>query len=1544
MINTTENIKLDEESGSFVSEFTTISNLKKQYKKIKILHLEDVSSDAVLVNNKLKTSKLHYEIVVVNTKDRFIKELKDFSPDIILADNLLHSFNSQEALTILSETGFIIPFILVTASLSDELAADLIRKGADDYILKDRLNRLPVAIRNSLEKYRLKRANKGIIDEFISIQAHLKDAQAIAHLGSWELDYSTGVAIWSDEQLRIYGLQPENKKQSFKTWTSFIYPEDVDDVIRVTNDTSSTLGNADFFYRIIRSDGTLRHLYSQIRTKVDNKGNPTGLHGVTLDVSDTKNRENALQQSQLNLKAIFENTSDGFILADINGIIKSFNNKARDRIQLNIEREIDVGKNIFDFLPGEKMDKDNISNVLSGEIVQYDYPFARKSGETKWFSFTINPVYNEENIEGISITSTDITERKKAEQQLHESELFSKGILASLRSHIAVIDNTGNIIAVNKAWDDFAKANGVISLQHVSVGSNYIEVCRRSMASGDILAGKALEGIQSVFNKEIKNFELEYPCHSLTEERWFNLSAMNFGDDDSKIVISHYNITARKLVEEKLMETSGALKKALSDVNRIMDSSVDIICSISEEGRFISISAACQRVWGYTPGELIGRKYMDFVFVEYSKITQKVNDEVRNGEPVTMFENKYVHKDGRVIPMLWSSRWDEKDQLFYSIAKDATEKKILEKAIENERDRFSEMFLQAPASIAILKGPEHIFQMANEFYLNLTDRKNIIGKTVRETFPEVESQGFLDVLDQVYRTGETFVANERLLKLKIPGTEELKEVCLNFVYQAYHNEQDEIVGIFVFVIDITEQHKAKERLLITSERLRLATTSAKMGIWDWDIENDVMTWDKRMYELYGIGPQQFTGTYSDWQKGIHRGDMERFAKELNEAIKEIYDFDTEFRVVWPDKSVRFIEAHAIVLKNEEGIVVRMIGINIDITERKKTEEKILMLNEQVAKSGNFFKGVIESSDDMITIIDSTGKTIYASPAVSKKFGYTNEECLNISITDIVHPDDAMILQEFVMKTVMHPSIPMVCPIIRDRKKDGTYMLVEGTLTNFLETEGINAVVAIFRDVTEKKKLEDLLDKSNRLAAIGSWEIDVIKGTVFWSDITKEIREADPDFIPDLGAGLQLFKEGSDRNTISKSVKDGIEKGIPWDDELQIVTQKGNLKWIRTIGQGEFIDGKCIKVYGSFQDIDTRKKTEIDVLKVYEEKNIILESIGDAFFAVDKNWVVTYWNNQAEKLFHIPKNKIIEQHLWKIFKEDIDSESYIKYHEAIETKRVNRFEHYFVSLDKWCGISSYPSDNGLSVFIKDITQQKKSADEREKVTADLIQRNKDLEQFSYIVSHNMRSPVANIIGLCDVLQTDNLTDDFKSEILGALSSSVNRLDDVFRDLNNILKVRREVNDIKEVVCFSKLIKNITLSIESIIEKEKALVLFDFSEVDEMLTIKSYLHSIFYNLISNSLKYKQHGISPVIKIRTQQLKNKVVVFFNDNGIGIDLEKRGDQVFGLYKRFHTDMAEGKGMGLYMVKTQVESIGGKIGITSEVNKGTEFKIEFDT
>ena len=244
---------------------------------------------------------------------------------------------------------------------------------------------------------------------------------------------------------------------------------------------------------------------------------------------------------------------------------------------------------------------------------------------------------------------------------------------------------------------------------------------------------------------------------------------------------------------------------------------------------------------------------------------------------------------------------------------------------------------------------------------------------------------------------------------------------------------------------------------------------------------------------------------------------------------------------------------------------------------------------------------------------------------------------------------------------------------------------------------------------------------------------------------------------------------------------------------------------------------------------------------------------------------------------------------------------------------------------------------IRASLLDITERKHAEHMREKMTADLVIQNKNLEQFAYVVSHNLRSPVANIIGLADVLQDATLSDAERKEMMYELVSSVKNLDEVIKDLNTILQVKREVSEKKEVVRFSRIMGDIKGSIKHLIGTEEVSIIEDFGEADEMLTLKSYFYSIFFNLISNSIKYRREKIAPVIQIKSRRKDNKLQIVFKDNGLGIDMKKRGDQVFGLYKRFHSQNAEGKGMGLFMVKTRWKPLadisGKKAKLTRELN-----------
>jgi signal transduction histidine kinase len=246
------------------------------------------------------------------------------------------------------------------------------------------------------------------------------------------------------------------------------------------------------------------------------------------------------------------------------------------------------------------------------------------------------------------------------------------------------------------------------------------------------------------------------------------------------------------------------------------------------------------------------------------------------------------------------------------------------------------------------------------------------------------------------------------------------------------------------------------------------------------------------------------------------------------------------------------------------------------------------------------------------------------------------------------------------------------------------------------------------------------------------------------------------------------------------------------------------------------------------------------------------------------------------------------------------------------------------------------------ILQDVTERKIADEEREKLINDTIQQNRNLQQFTFIISHNLRAPAANIIALAELLQNETLTPQDKQDFLQGLSASVSALDDVIKDINSILRVKVDVNERIEQLSFSRLVNDISISIGNLIDNHQVRIKTDFSDVDEIFSFKVYLYSIFYNLISNSIKYSRPDKPPLIEIRSKKENGRIILTFKDNGLGIDMKTKGDKVFGLYTRFHSHV-EGKGMGLFMVKTQIEAMGGKIAVESEINKGTEFTIVFE-
>lgn len=406
------------------------------------------------------------------------------------------------------------------------------------------------------------------------------------------------------------------------------------------------------------------------------------------------------------------------------------------------------------------------------------------------------------------------------------------------------------------------------------------------------------------------------------------------------------------------------------------------------------------------------------------------------------------------------------------------------------------------------------------------------------------------------------------------------------------------------------------------------------------------------------------------------------------------------------------------------------------------------------------------------------------------------------------------------------------------------------------------------------------------------------------------------------------------------------KSMHFVDELHVYGQRNAIHFhVNPIIESGTVTGVvCFAI-----DVTSQKVAEENLARSEARFRALTENNFDAIVLGEEPHDVTYASPSLGRMLGYNSDELMRSSVIKFHPEDRPIIEQI-YDDARQKPGVplpavarvqHRDGHYIWAEGVITNMLDNESVRGIVANYRDVTERKEAEINEAQMTRDLMQRNKDLEQFAYIVSHNLRGPVANILGISNILKQNRASEKDKAEALSGIFIATSKLDEVILDLNRILDTKGKANARKEKVVFQELVDSIAVGIDGVIQKNNVNLVTDFQQVDSILTIRSFLQSIFYNLISNSIKYKQPNVDLVIKITSTRHGSGVRLTFADNGMGIDLTTQGSKVFGLYKRFHPYHAEGKGMGLFMVKTQVESLGGDISIKSEVNKGTEFTID---
>lgn len=480
-----------------------------------------------------------------------------------------------------------------------------------------------------------------------------------------------------------------------------------------------------------------------------------------------------------------------------------------------------------------------------------------------------------------------------------------------------------------------------------------------------------------------------------------------------------------------------------------------------------------------------------------------------------------------------------------------------------------------------------------------------------------------------------------------------------------------------------------------------------------------------------------------------------------------------------------------------------------------------------------------------------------------------------------------------------------------------------------------------------------LKQAQLIAHVGSFELDFSTGMSIWSEeLCRIYGFSESDNVHPYMDWFSMVHP-DDLQHVREVTALARETLQPSAIHHRIVLGDGSIRHIYSQGEYDLdIDGNPLGMHGVAHDITQFKESEGARYRSEQNLQLIMDLIPQGIFIKDIMGSYQFVNESFAALYGVSAAEFMGEAHPQYVELEGEREAFLSQDQQVilsgETLTIPELPftdasgktRYFYTVKVPYALSG-DSVKGMLGIALEITAHKEAELERTRMLGDLQRRNKGLEQFSYVVSHNLRAPLANIMSLISLLDPPE-GEGHSGQVHDALMVSTRRLDSVIMDLNQILTLDHEFTEAMERVHFLALVDDIRIAIANLIQSSGLELSCDFSQVEHIHCFKSYLHSIFYNLILNSIKYRRADTMATLHISSALDNGKLSLSFSDNGMGIDIDKYGGQLFGLYKRFHPGI-EGKGVGLYMVKMQVEKLGGAITVESRVGNGTTFTILFE-
>jgi PAS domain S-box-containing protein len=328
-----------------------------------------------------------------------------------------------------------------------------------------------------------------------------------------------------------------------------------------------------------------------------------------------------------------------------------------------------------------------------------------------------------------------------------------------------------------------------------------------------------------------------------------------------------------------------------------------------------------------------------------------------------------------------------------AIVIEVTDKILAQRRLDAERKQFGQMFDQSPSFMSMKYGPDHRAEIANPAYYRLMGARDIVGRPVSEAFPELVGQGFKELLDKAYSTGETQYATTAPLKIQRIMGQPLEERFVDFVYQPIRDENGQIIGIFAQGNDVTDRVAAERLAHENDANFQAVTRIMPNHLWTAQPDGSVDWVNERATEYFGI-PDLRTDA-ERWLETVHPDDRARSGAAYLTAIQTGTPYETEFRARRHDGAYRWFLARAIPVRDADGAIVRWVGTNTDIHDRKLAEDANMLDRDR------FW----QLSQDLLVVCDFQGAITAVNPAVTRILGWEQDEFVGHDILTFIHPED-----------------------------------------------------------------------------------------------------------------------------------------------------------------------------------------------------------------------------------------------------------------------------------------------------------------------------------------------------------------------------------------------------------------------------------------------------------------------------------------------------------------------------------------------------------